>query len=41
MGDGGGVSKECSEDGEGKLNVNSLLIILRISISESGICLNM
>lgn len=34
------VSKEKSGDGE-KLNVNSQLISQRISISESGICLNM
>lgn len=34
-------SKDRSGDGEEKLNVNSQLIIPRISISESGICLNM
>lgn len=45
-GGGGGVedrggNKGRSEDGEEKLNVNSLFIISGISISESGICLNM
>lgn len=37
----GGVSKERSEDGGEKLNANSQLIIPRISISESGVRLNM
>lgn len=51
MGGGGGqeetvgrerrVNKGRRGDGEEKLNVNSLFIISRISISESGICLNM
>lgn len=41
---GGGGTRRCKErsgDSEEKFNVNSLLIISRISISESGMCLNM